>query len=186
MSGKERLTEKESEEKRRERADRFWGAFQFTENGKPKSSLLVYTFSLSILFAAVYFLCYEGAIRLLTGPLSSLPAAAGNLIIALTASMAGAALCCLPHRFFRDRRLVFGGHLWLCLYALAVLIVMLILLGPAGGFVSFLTVFAWFVLPPVAVGTAASFLLYRRGKKAEARAETEAEEPEWKKYVTRR
>ena len=186
MNDKKAPTEKERQARARDRADSFWSAFQFTENGKPKSGLAVYTFSLSVLFAAVYFLCYEAAIRLLTGPLSSLPAAAGNLIIALTASMAGAALCCLPHRFFRDRRLVFGGHLWLCLYALSVLIVMLILLGPAGGFVSFLTVFAWFVLPPVAVGTTASFLLYRRGKKAEARAETEAEEPEWKKYVTRR
>ena len=186
MNDKKAPTDKAKQARARERADSFWSAFQFTENGKPKSGLVVYTFSLSVLFAAVYFLCYEAAIRLLTGPLSSLPAAAGNLIIALAASMAGAALCCLPHRFFRDRRLVFGGHLWLCLYALAVLVIMLFLLGFTEGFVSFLTFFAWFVLPPVTVGTAASFLLYRRGGKADARTETEAEEPEWKKYVTRR
>ncbi len=183
MSGKERLTEKEREEKRRERADRFWGAFQFTENGKPKSSLLVYTFSLSILFAAVYFLCYEGAIRLLTGPLSALPAWGSNLIIALAASAAGAAACCLPHRFFRDKRLVFGGHLWLCGYAAAVLAVMLVLMGFTEGFGSFLVFFAWFILPPAAVGTGASAVLYRRDG---ARADQTDAEPEWKKYVSRR
>ena len=77
MSKKEALAEKEKRAKRQERADSFWSAFQFTENGKPKSSLIVYTFSLSILFAAAYFLCYEGAIRLLTGPLSS-PARLGK------------------------------------------------------------------------------------------------------------
>lgn len=183
MSKKEALTEKEKQAKRQERADGFWSAFQFTENGKPKSSLIVYTFSLSILFAAVYFLCYEGAIRLLTGPLSALPAWGGNLIIALLASAAGAAVCCLPHRFFSDKRLVFGGHLWLCAYAAAVLIIMLILLGFSEGFLSFLVFFAWFVLPPVAAGTAASALLYLRDREKKPNAE---QEPEWKKYVSRR
>ena len=183
MSKKETQAEKEKQQKRQERADSFWRAFQFTENGKPKSSLIVYTFSLSVLFTAVYFLCYEGAIRLLTGPLSALPAWGSNLIIALTASAAGTALCCLPHRFFGDKRLVIGGHLWLCGYAAAVLAIMLCLLGFTEGFVSFLVFFAWFVQPPVAAGTAASFLLYRRDRSK--KPETEAE-PEWKKYVSRR
>ncbi len=183
MSKKETQAEREKQLKRQERADRFWNAFQFTENGKPKSSLIVYTFSLSILFAAVYFVCYEGAIRLLTGLLSALPAWGGNLIIALMASAAGTALCCLPHRFFSDKRLVFGGHLWLCGYGAAVLLIMLCLLGFTEGFVSFLVFFAWFVLPPVAAGTGASFLLYRHGRAKQP--ETEAE-PEWKKYVSRR
>ena len=183
MAKKETLTEKEKQRKRLERADSFWSAFRFTENGKPKSSLIVYTFSLSILFAAVYFLCYEGAIRLLTGPLGGLPAWGSNLIIALAASAAGAALCCLPHRFFSDKRLVFGGHLWLCAYTAAVLVIMLILLGFTEGFVSFLVFFSWFLLPPTAAGTAASALLYRRDRARSPKAEAE---PEWKKYVNRR
>ncbi len=183
MSKQEALTEKEKQEKRRKQADSFWSAFQFTENGKPKSSLIVYTFSLSILFAAAYVLCYEAAIRLLTGPLASLPAWAGNLLIALLASLAGAAACCLPHRFFSDKRLVFGGHLWLCGYAAAVLAIMLIMLGFTEGFQSFLVFFAWFVLPPVAVGTGASAFLYRRDWEKKPQAD---QEPEWKKYVSRR
>ena len=183
MSGKESLTEKEKQERRRQRADSFWGAFQFTENGKPKSSLIVYTFSLSILFAAVYFLCYEAAIRLLTGPLSVLPAWGSNLVTALSASLLGAAVCCLPHRFFRDKRLVFGGHLWLCVYAAAVAVIMLAIMGFTDGFGAFLLFFAWFILPPVLVGTAASALMFFRDRGTVSRKE---DEPEWKKYVDRR
>ena len=38
------LSPKEREERNRRRADRFWEAFLFPENGKPKSSLIIYTF----------------------------------------------------------------------------------------------------------------------------------------------
>jgi len=178
-----RLSQKEREERRANRAESFWEAFRFTENGKPKSSLIIYTFSLSLLFTGVYILCYEGAIRLLTEPLSSLPAWASNLVIALLSSAVGCALCCLPHRFFGDKRLVFGGHLWLCGYAAAVLLIMLILIGPGEGFLSFLVFFCWFVLPPTALGTLVSALLFRRDH---VKKEALAPEPEWKKYVNRR
>ena len=183
MSKKESLTEKQRREKQRKRADSFWSAFQFTENGRPKSSLIVYTFSLSILFGLVYLLCYEAVIRLLTAPLSPLPAWGGNLVIALAACAAGVALCCLPHRYFRDKSLVFGGHVWLCLYAAAVLVIMLVMMGFTDAFASFLVFFAWFILPPTVSGTAVSALLYRRDR---SKAPPKEAEPEWKKYVERR
>lgn len=164
------------------RADRFWSAFRFTENGRPKSGFGVYTFSLSLAFAAVYFLCYEGAIRLLSAPLSALPAWAANLLTALPAAILGAALCCLSHRFFSDKRLVFGGHLWLCAYALAVLVIMLALLGFTRAYGAFLVFFGWFAIPPVGLGTLLSALLFRRDHAPAKRAE----QPEWRKYVDRR
>ena len=167
------------------RADRFWAAFSLTENGKPKSGFLIYTFSLSFAYLAVYALCYSAGIACLTRPLSALPVWCANLVISLICSLAGAALCCLPHRFFRDKRLVFGAHLWLALYAAAVLIAMLILLR-GGGLAAFLEAYLWFAAIPVAVGTAASGLLWRHAR-ANAAPEPEPEpEPEWKKYVNRR
>ena len=166
------------EKQRKSKAEGFWEAFRFTENGKPKSSLVIYTFSLSVLFAAVYALCYEGAIRLLTGPLASLPAWGSNLVISLVSSGVGAAVCCAPHRFWRDKRLVFGGHLWLCGYAVAVLVVMLAMMGFSEGFGAFLIFFGWAVAMPVAIGTVASAILFRRSRKPTAEAE-----PEWKKYI---
>ena len=173
----------DAEARRRERADRFWGAFLFTENGKPKSSLMVYTFCLSFVFAAVYVLCYEGAIRLLTASTAAWPVWASNMLISATASVVGAAVCCLPHRFFKDKRLVFGGHMWLVLYALAVLATMLILLRGTEGTGAFLTLFGWFVAIPVALGAVVSGWLYRKDYRPEEPAEPE---PEWKKYVNRR
>lgn len=181
--GERRLSEKEREARRQARADSFWGAFRFTENGRPKSGFGVYTFSLSLVYAAVYFGGYEAAIRLLTGPTAALPAWAANLLIALLASAVGAALCCLPHRFFSDKRLVFGAHLWLCAYALAVLVIMLAMLGFSEGYVNFLVFFGWFILPPVGLGTLVSALLFRRSRAASL---PPADEPEWKQYVNRR
>lgn len=164
------------------RAERFWSAFRFTENGRPKSGFGVYTFSLSLAFAAVYFLCYEGAIRLLSEPLAGLAAWQSNLVIALGATALGVALCCLPHRFFSDKRLVLGGHVWLCLYAVAVLVIMLALLGLTPAYAAFLAAFGWFVAPPVGLGTLASALLYGKDR-APAPA---PDEPEWRRYVNRR
>ena len=183
MSRNQSLSEKEREARRQARADGFWGAFRFTENGRPKSGFGVYTFSLSIVYVLVYLGCYEGAIRLLTDPLSGAAAWVSNLIVALAACAAGVLICCLPHRFFSDKRLVFAGHLWLCAYALAVLVIMLVLLGFSEGYVSFLIFFGWFVLPPVGLGTGVSALLFRRDRAPRQPVEAE---PEWKKYVNRR
>ena len=119
----------------------------------------------------------------MTGPTAALSAGWANLLIALAASAVGAALCCLPHRFFSDKYLVFGAHLWLCAYALAVLAIMLVMLGFSEGYVNFLVFFGWFILPPVGLGTLVSALLFRRHRAASLPA---AEEPEWKKYVNRR
>ena len=171
------------EEKQRAKAEKFWEAFRMTENGKPKSSLGIYTFSLSVLFAAVYALCCEGAIRLLTEPLARLPAWGSNLVISLVSSGVGAALCCAPHRFMRDKRLVFGGHLWLCGYAAAILGIMLVMMGFSEAFGAFLIFFGWAVALPVALGTGVSAALFRRNRQPAKPAEPE---PEWKKYVNRR
>jgi len=174
---------KKEQDRRKSKADRFWSAFLFTENGKPKSSFLVYTFSLSFVFAVVYVLCYELSIRLLTDPLSALPSNAGNLVISLLASVLGAAICCIPHFFFKDKRLVFGGHLWLLAYALAILITMLIIMRDTDGIAAFLNFFGWFITIPVAVGCVAGGVLCRMHHHPEEKKESE---PEWKKYVQRR
>ena len=78
---------------------------------------------------------------------------------------------------------MFGGHLWLCAYAAAVLVIMLILLGFTEAYGAFLTFFGWFVLPPVGLGTAISALLMRGSR---ASAPPPEPEPEWRKYVGRR
>ena len=69
------------------RADRFWSAFLFTENGKPKSSTLLYTFCLSFVLLAVYALCSYFAIEFLTAPLENVNTALANSLISIVAGL---------------------------------------------------------------------------------------------------
>ena len=48
----------EQEKARAQKADSFWNAFRLTENGHVKSTLLLNSFCLSILFLAVYFAAF--------------------------------------------------------------------------------------------------------------------------------
>lgn len=76
-----RRAEREKEQARR--VESFWDAFRLTENGHVKSTLLLNSFCLSILFLAVY----GAAFFLLTDPihawLALAPRAVENLVSAL-------------------------------------------------------------------------------------------------------
>ena len=79
-----RRAEREKEQARR--VESFWDAFRLTENGHVKSTLLLNSFCLSILFLAVY----GAAFFLLTDPihawLALAPRAVENLVSALLQS----------------------------------------------------------------------------------------------------
>lgn len=168
-------------EKKKSKADRFWESFLFTENGRPKSSLMIYTFCLSFVFLAVYVVCFLLMISLQVKLLSSLAVFASNAIVSILASAIGVLICCIPHRFMQDKRLVFGAHLWLLLYAIASLITMLIMLNGEATNV-LLVFFGWFVAIPLAVSLPVTAYLYRR----DHHPKQSEPEPEWKKYVNRR
>ena len=165
-----------------EREKGFWKAFLFTENGKPKSGLMIYTFCLSFVLLGIYFAAFFLALEYLTGPTAALPVFLGNLIQSLVASALGLLLSFLLHKLLPDKRLVFGSYLWLVLYAAASLITLLIMLRGTGAASAMLTFFGWFVAIPLVLGTAVSYLLYRRDY-SPPRVE---EEPAWKKYTQRR
>lgn len=165
-----------------ERGKRFWSTFLFTENGKPKSGLMVYTFSLSIVFIALYLVAFQFIPELLAPLTASWPVTLGNLCGSLCVSLLVLLIGCLMHRLFSDKRLFFGTYLWLALYVAAAFVTMAILLRGTGAMMEF-TVFAlWFALIPLVLGLAVSFLLYKRDCRPPVQVE---EEPEWKKYVRR-
>lgn len=141
----------------------FWQMFLLTENGKPKSGLLLYTFCLSVVFLGFYVLAFDVVIDTLNRPLSALPAVWGNLLQSLTVGGAGALLSLLLHTLLKDKRLVFGAHLWLAaLAAAATLALMLFLREEAGAIGAMLVFLLWFVWIPVAVGLGVGYLLFRR------------------------
>lgn len=184
----ERDREREEQKKARKekwekREKSFWKSFLLTEDGKPKSGLFIYTFCLSFVFLGVYIAAFYIAIEGLAAPMAGLPPFWSNLLQSLVVSVVGALLCALLHLLLTDKRLVFRTYLWLVVYAVACIITLMVMLGDWGAIQAMLAFCAWFVLIPLAVGIAVSFLLYRRDYVRPAQSE---EKPEWKKYTERR
>lgn len=177
------------EEKWDRRGRNFWKAFLFTKDGKPKSSLMIYTFSLSLVFVVLlvygFFFLAD-----LTVPMSKImPVFLANLLVSLIVSAVGILCGMLLHHFFSDKRLFFGTYLWLTLYLVAYGVISLIDLRGTGGYVSFLAFYLWFFVIPVLSGTGVSAYLYQRDHVTPLRRiqaqEQEMEAKPWKKYTNR-
>lgn len=153
------IRQKEIDERISKAANSFWNAFQMTENGKVKSTLLLYSFCLCWVFILVYGCCFGLFTRTLDTLLSDLPVMTVTLIEALVPAVAGTAVCCLTWLLPGDKRLLPAAYIWLALLMLACLIVLIVLMGleSAGLILQF---FGMFVLAPLALGVGSSMLLY--------------------------
>lgn len=165
---------------RRER--NFWKVFLFTDEGKPKSGLILYTFCLSFVFLAIYITAFYFVIEWLTPVMEGFPVILSNLFQSLAATAVGLLIGLVLHLVLTDKRLVFGSHIWLAVYTVAVWITMLVILRGTGGIPTFLTFYAWFVLIPLAVALVVTFLLYRKDYVPPHSA---PEVPKWKKRIQR-
>ena len=161
----------------------FWRSFLLTEDGKPKSGLLIYTFCLSFVFFGIYIVAFWMVIEELSDPLASLPPVLGNLIQSVLVGVAASALSGLMHILLPDKRLAFGTHLWLALYVVASVITLAILLREAELIGTMLMFALWFAVIPLAMGLTVTYLLYRRDYVPPRQVE---EKPEWTKYTQRR
>lgn len=173
----------ERKEKWDKREKKFWRAFLFTEDGKPKSGFLVYTFFLSVGFLFLHLLAFDCSIEWLTPVLASLPVFWSNLIQSLAASGAVLLVAVVLHLLLKDKRLMFGSYLWLAFYAAAMLVTMLVILRGTGAWREFLEFFGWFAAIPVALGLLVTGLLYRRDHVPVSNP-TELEP--WKRFTQRR
>ena len=157
------IQESQIDEKIGRAADSFWSAFQMMENGKVKSTLMLYSFCLCWVFAAVY----GAAIALLIGPLHALLAGAPvfleHAVAALVPAVLGTAVCGLAWLLPGDKRKLPAAYLWLTLLMLACLIALLVLLGgERGAQILALQFFGMFVLVPLILGDGLSMLLFYR------------------------
>ena len=173
---------KERKEKWAKREKNFWKAFLFTEDGKPKSGLMVYTFCLSIVFVLLYIGAFNLIINWLSPVTAEWPVFAGNLVQSLAAGVVGVLAALILHRIFSEKRLMLGTYLWLAGYILLVSVSMIFMLGEWEAFVAFLHFFAWFAAIPVALGLIVSYFLYRRDYVPPKREEDQP----WKKFTQRR
>lgn len=164
--------------KKESKADKFWNIFLFTKNGKIKSTLIVNSFSLSILFLAIYALSY----LMLIDPLESMLAARFGVAFTSFAESAvpallGSMLCCSLFFVFKDKRLVPGAYVWLLLFSLFVLVFLLITLQ-SGDRGVFLSLYGMIVPAPIILGGGFSAYLYVKRKKEEPPIQ---ELPRWKR-----
>lgn len=158
------IKEQEYNERVTRAAESFWGAFQMVENGKVKSTLLLYSFCLCWVFIAVYGVLDFLLLGPLDGLTAGLPVFAVNLIEALVPSAIGAAVCSLTWFLSRtEKRLLPAAYLWLLLLALACLVTLLIYSsGERELQLMILQFFAMLALPPLVLGGGSSVFLYYR------------------------
>lgn len=173
---------KERKEKWAKRERSFWKAFLFTEDGKPKSGFLVYTFCLSLVYVLLLIGAFNLAITWLSPVTAEWPVFAGNLVQSLAASGVGILAALILHRVFGDKRLMLGCYLWLAAYGVLVCVSMVFMLGDREAFAAFLHFFAWFAAIPVVLGLVVTYLLYRKDY---VPPKPEDEQP-WKKFTQRR
>ena len=152
------------EKKWEERGNKFFGAFLFvTRDGRPKSSLMIYTFCLSFVFLLLILGSLFVLIDMTEAVTSHMPAIVGNLLLSLGAGALSIAVGCLLHRLLKDKRLVYGSYLWLLLYLVAILITeYLMLRGEPGAFADFLVFYLWFAVIPVLSGCLVFYRLCKR------------------------
>ena len=159
------IQESQTDRKITQFAERFWSAFQMTENGKVKSTLLLYSFCLCCVFLALYGLTFAFLVPPIHRLTAGLPVFAVNLAEALIPSGAATAVCGLVWLLPGDKRLLPASYAWLAALVLACLVTMLVLMeGEATGLV--LQFFALYTLAPLAMGGGLSAFLYHRRRSA--------------------
>ena len=153
-------------EQRSKQSEGCLSAFRMTENGKVKSTLLLYSFFLCLAYIAVYALLFAVLIVPLNDLTSGASPAVTNLVGALVPALLGTAVCAVTWPLCKDRRLMPAAYLWLlALGAACFLTLQLLLMGEGTAQLLVAQFFALFVLAPVVLGCGLSWFLYGRYRK---------------------
>ena len=153
------IRQKEIDERVGKFADKFWGAFQMTENGRVKSTILPYSFCLCWVLLALYGGCFALLNPWLDSLLQGLPVGLVTTVEALVPAAVGTAAASLVWLLPGDKRLLPAAYIWLALLVLACLITLIIMMGLESlGLI--LQFFGMFTLAPLALGLGSSLLAY--------------------------
>ncbi len=143
----------------------FWDAFRFTKDGRFKSTLLIYSFSLSFVFIAVYTAAYW----LLLDPLElglrpHLGVGLLILVESLVPALLGSLVCCSVHFISHDKKMVLFTYGWIVLFVAVLGGFCVITFSPQE--MELIAVIAsQFVAPPLVTGIALASALYVRHRK---------------------
>ena len=157
------IKEEQWNQKVTKEADRFWSAFHMTENGKVKSTLLLYSFCLCWVYIAVYVAAFAFLLDPLEAMVSGAPAAVAYLVESLIPAVVGTVICFLPWPLLKEKRIIPASYIWMFLLMGACLITMLVLMQDEPETRRlFLLFFVQAVPAPVLLGCVTSAVCYYR------------------------
>ena len=166
------IQEQEWNEKVTKAADSFWSAFQMTENGRVKSTLLLYSFCLCWVFIAVYAASFAFLLDPLDALVSGAPGIVAHVVEAVVPALVGAVVCVLPWPIIKDKRIIPASYTWIFLLSMACLIAMLVMMKDEPEARNlFLQFFVQAVPAPILLGGGLSAMLYQRYMKNPSAAE---------------
>ena len=175
MEGKEkgRLSEK---------IDRICKVVFLTEEGKPKSPTLVYSFSLSLLFLAVVLVSYLLLLEPLEKAFAESSVAVRNIVEYIVPAIAACVPCVALSFAFREKmNLVPAAFTWMCIITLIVVVTMVFIVDRSDRRTEYALFMAIAGAPMIlssAIGTLSAQIVFRK--------RLEAREAKLEKYGSRR
>ena len=136
--------------------------FKVTQNGRLKSTLMLYSFSMAFVILAIYIGAYLLLLRPLDSLLSSnLPLQVINWIEGLVPALLATFICTLLQFRIRERRMIPFSFMWLILIVIPTLLILLTMLEEEDRLLYF-SIVSPMVLLPLAVGMATSLIIFFR------------------------
>lgn len=108
-----------------EKKHSFWELFTMVENGKLKSTFMLYSFALALLFLAVYaaaFVLLVDVVHQFISPVSPWLSGVMECLIPAFVSAVAAFLC---QKVARDKRLAAAAYVWLAVALIAIAVILL-------------------------------------------------------------
>lgn len=150
----------------RQKLDRFWSVLFLTEEGRPKSATLLYSFCLALVFTVIYGVSYWFLIDLIQ---AAFPAGMQDVLQIVLPGLAGSVVCCAT--FFlpkpNKRGVVASAYIWMTLLAIAIVVCMAFLTDKES-FSIFISIFLKLVTVPLLTGASFTHFLLRRIRKRQA------------------
>ena len=136
-----------------------------TEEGKPKSPTLLYSFCLAVVFFVVCLAAYFFGIDLLENALRGSGTSVRNLAEIILPGLAAAIPCALSSYLFRERRnLVCAAYAWMALVLLLMALVMIPYCEDLFDYGIFWEMIGFPLLVSVICGGGIAYLIYRHRK----------------------
>ena len=178
------------------RLARFWRTLFLTEDGRPKSTVILYSFALSFVFLGIYALAYTflvGVIQQLFVPnlqdmtleeFSDYVLAHRSQVIWMNVAesvipgLSGSVICCGISLLIKERAIPAGAYIWLVVFLVVALIAMLPIAKDMEVYRSFLSLLLMYVPAGLLSGTIFTHHRYGVYRRAKLRKEMELREKE--------